>query len=141
MANPANTTAYRLNDGRVAVNVTEAKTLTVDDSGYVQNVIVDGVIVTLPATATIGAWTVRNGGAAPSGAATGAASDGTVGLSVSPNASDKIQGGVSGVATDNKDIVNTKATARIGDEVSIINVAEVNGPIVTAIRGKWAREA
>jgi len=141
MANPANTTAYRLHDGRVAVNVTENKTLTIDDSGYVQNVIVDAVVVTLPATATIGSWTVRNGGEAPDGAAVGTASDGTVGLSVSPNASDKIQGGVPGTATDNKDIINTKATARIGDEVSILNAAETNGPIVTAIRGQWDREA
>lgn len=141
MANPANTTAYRLSDGRIAVNVTENKTLTVDDSGYVQNVIVDGVVVTLPATASLGAWIIRNGGAAPSGAAAGAISDGTVGLYVSPNASDKIQGGVAGTATDNKDLINVKSTSRVGDEVAILNVGETNGPLVSAIRGKWTREA
>lgn len=141
MANPANTTAYRLSDGRIAVNVTENKTLTVDDCGYVQNVIVDGVVVTLPATASLGTWTVRNGGAAPAGAAPGTASDGTVGLYVSPNASDKIQGGVPGTATDNKDLINVKTTSRIGDEVGILNVGETNGPLVSAIKGKWTREA
>jgi hypothetical protein len=32
-------------------------------------------------------------------------------------------------------------TSHIGDEVSLVNVGETNGPIVTAIRGTWAREA
>lgn len=142
MANMANTAAYRLPDGRMAVNVDSNKTLTIDDSGYVQNVIADNVIVTLPATATHGTWIVRNGGVPAStaiGAATGA--DGSAKVSVSPNAADRIQGGVAGTATDDKDLINTKATSRVGDEVTVENRAETNGPIVTAIKGIWAREA
>lgn len=135
MANPANTTAYKLGDGRMAVDVTEAKTLTVDDCGYVQNVTGD-VVVTLPATATLGTWTIRNKGEAitangPDGATTGGNS-----VAVSPNSSDKIQGGVAGTATDNKDILTTE----LGAEVTILNVGQADGPVVQRIVGTWTRE-
>lgn len=135
MANPANTTAYKLPDGRYAVDVTEAKTLAVDDCGYVQNVI-GTVVVTLPATATLGMWTIRNKGSYPASGAVGALSGGTT-VSVSPNASDKIQGGVSGTATDNKDLVTTD----LGAEVTILNVAQTDGPLVLNVKGLWTREA
>lgn len=135
MANPANTTAYLLGDGRMAVDVTEAKTLAVDDCGYVQNV-VGTVVVSVPATATLGTWTIRNKGSYPTSGAVGAVyGSGTV--SVSPVAADKIQGGVSGTATDNKDLVTTD----LGAEVTIVNVAETNGPLVHRIKGTWTREA
>lgn len=139
MANPANTTAYRLPDGRMAVNVTEAKTLAVADQGYVQNVIYANGVVTLPATATEGIWTIRNGGV-PEGGTAGSGDDGNL-ISVSPNASDNIEGGVSGTATDDKDLQNTAATARVGDEVTIINNGRTAGPSVLSIKGVWAREA
>lgn len=140
MANPANTTAYRLPDGRLAVDVTEAKTLAVDDCGYVQNVIYANGVVTLPATATLGTWTIRNGGVAVTSGPSGTGSNGNL-ISVAPVAADKIQGGVSGTATDNKKIQNTAATARVGDEVTILNVAQTDGPLVHRISGVWAREA
>lgn len=137
MSNMTNANAYPLPDGRMAVDVDSNKTLVIDDSGYVQNVIADGVIFTLPATASLGHWTMRNGGGAeptsdPSG-------NGTTGFSVAPNASDRIQGGVAGSDVDNKAFVNTKATAHFGDEITIANVGETNGPIVNAIKGTWAR--
>lgn len=119
----------------MAVDVTEAKTLAVDDCGYVQNVI-GTVVVTLPATATLGMWTIRNKGTYPTSGAVGALSGGTT-VSVSPNASDKIQGGVSGTATDNKDLVTTD----LGAEVTILNVAQTDGPLVLNAKGAWTREA
>lgn len=137
----ANTAAYALPDGRLAVDVDSAKTLAIADSGFVQNVIADGVIFTLPATASLGSWTARNAGVKSPNGPKGTASSGTAGFQMSPNASDQVQGGVSGSAVDNKDIINTKATSKIGDEVTVANVGETNGPIVTAIRGVWAREA
>lgn len=141
MANPANSTAYQGPDGRLWVDVTEAKTLTIADSGYVQNVIYDNAVITLPATAVIGVFIIRNGGV-PLIAGNGASgSDGTVKLSVSPVAADRIQGGVDGTATDDKDIINTKATSNVGDEVTILSGGETNGPVVTRISGIWAREA
>lgn len=140
MANPANTTAYQLPDGRMAVNVTEAKTLAVTDVGYVQNVIYANGVVTLPATATEGQWTIRNGGVPVSGGPAGTGDDGNQ-ISVSPNASDNIEGGVAGTATDDKDLINTAATARVGDEVTIVNNGRVAGPICVGVKGVWAREA
>jgi len=141
MANQANTAAYIGSDRRRTVDVDSNKTLTVDDSGYVQNVIADNVVVTLPATATIGSWIIRNGGLVPTSGPVGAVSDGTILVSVAPNSADRIQGGVGGTATDNKKLLNTKITSRVGDEVHILNAAETNGPIVTRITGVWAREA
>jgi uncharacterized protein YabE (DUF348 family) len=140
MANPANSLAYRLPDGRMAVDVTEAKTLTVDDCGYVQNVIYANGVVTLPATATLGTWTIRNGGLPVNASGPAGATMNGNKISVSPNASDKIQGGVSGTATDDKDLINTAATARVGDEVTIVNLAQTDGPLVHRISGIWARE-
>lgn len=57
-----------LADGRQYVDVTSNKTLAATDAGVVQNVIVDGITVTLPATANGLSFTVRNGGAKPAGA-------------------------------------------------------------------------
>jgi hypothetical protein len=140
MANPANSTAYRLTDGRIAVNVTEAKTLTVADQGYVQNVIYANGVVSVPATATAGQWTVRNGGVPKTGAPAGTGDNGNA-ISVSPVAADAIEGGVTGTAVDNKDLINTAATARVGDEVTILNNGRTEGPSVVALKGVWAREA
>ncbi len=139
MANPANSTAWKLNDGRQAVNVTEAKTLTAADQGYVQNVIYASGVVTLPATATEGVWTIRNGGVPISGGPVGTGDDGNL-ISVSPNASDKISGGVDGTPTDDKDFQNTAATSRVGDEVTMMNNAFADGPNCIGISGTWARE-
>ena len=46
-----------------------------------------------------------------------AAEDGTNTLTISPNANDGIQ--YAGSATDNKDLINTKATSKQGDYVVI----------------------
>lgn len=141
MANMANSAAYEGPDGRQWVNVDSAKTLTIADSGYVQNCIADNVVITLPATATMGVWVVRNGGVPATSGPTGSGANGTAKISISPNSADKIQGGVDGTATDDKDLINTKATSQVGDEVTLFNVAETNGPIVAEVRGVWAREA
>lgn len=139
MSNMANTAAYALPDGRQAVDVDTSKTLTVADSGYVQNVIADGVVLTSPATAAQGSFTARNGQKVkPSDNPSG---DGLVGFSVAPVAADQMQGGVGGSAVDNKALINTKATSTYGDEISWMCVAETNGPIVTRVKGIWARAA
>lgn len=137
MANPANTTAYRLPDGRMAVNVTEAKTLAAADSGYVQNVIYANGAVTLPATAVHGTFTIRNGGV-PQGSTAGSGDDGNL-ITVTPNASDLVEGGVSGTATDGKPFENTAATARVGDEITIINSNLTAGGMVSQVKGIWVR--
>lgn len=142
MANPANTTAYTLPDGRLAVNVTEAKTLVAADSGYVQNVIYASGVVTLPATAVPGVWTIRNGGVPVSGGPAGTGDNGNA-ISVDPNASDTLIGFnvADGTSADGKALVNTAATAEVGDEVTILQNAATNGGYVIGMKGTWAREA
>lgn len=138
MANPANSTAYKLPDGRIAVNVTEAKTLALADSGYVQNVIYANGAVTLPATAVLGVYTIRNGGVPQVTGMAGSGDDGNL-ITVTPNASDKIAGGVDGTATDGKPFENTAATAKVGDEIVINNNGGTDGGVVQSIRGIWIR--
>ena len=142
MANPANTAAYVGNDGRLWVDVSEAKTLVALDSGYVQNVIYANGVVTLPATAVPGVWTVRNGGVPQTSAPAGTGDDGNL-ISVDPNASDTIIGFnvADGTSADGKQLNNTAATAKVGDEVEITSIAASNGPYLTAMKGVWAREA
>lgn len=139
MANPAFSTRYRLSDGRYAVNVTENKTLAAEDSGLVQNVIAANVTVTLPATAVVGQWTVRDGGVSPTGAPSGAKTDPAV-VTVDPAAGDTVAGfNVEGTEADGKYLRNTGG--QIGDEVTISNTGATNGGVVVAAKGDWAREA
>lgn len=139
MANPAFSTRYKLPDGRYAVNVTEAKTLAAEDSGLVQNVTVANVTVTLPATATQGVWTIRDGGVKSTGGPAGAISTPAI-PKVDPNASDTVAGfDVEGTEADGKYLVNTGG--REGDEITIINTGATNGGIVLRSRGDWLREA
>src|SRR3990167_9304979 len=140
MANPLNTTAYRGQDGRLWVDVTEAKTLVAADSGYVQNVTYANGVVTLPATAVPGVWHIRNGGVPINSEGSGA--DGNL-ISVDPNASDTIIGFnvADGTSADGKQLNNTAATSRVGDEVTILSNAAANGPYMIAMKGVWAREA
>lgn len=141
MANPANTTAYVGNDGRLWVDVTEAKTLVAADVGYVQNVIYTTGVVTLPATAVPGVWTIRNGGVPQSSSApAGTGDDGNL-VTVNPNGSDTIIGFnvADGTSADGKGLNNTAATSRVGDEIQILSTAATNGPYLIGMKGIWAR--
>lgn len=139
MANPAFSTRYKLGDGRLAVNVTENKTLAAEDSGIVQNVIATGITLTLPAVATQGAWTIRDGGVPVSGGPTGAVTQPALPI-VDPNASDTLAGlNVEGIEADGKYVRNT--AGNIGDEISILNTGAINGGLISRTVGDWAREA
>lgn len=137
------TTPYRLNDGRQAVDLDSAKTLAATDQGIVQNVIADGVTVTLPSTATALVFTVRNGGVKKTGSATGTGDDGSALVVLAPTAADAVAGN-GFTATANKGASNTKATSRTGDEISVIGSGTAG---VTAwninrgVIGVWARVA
>lgn len=147
MANMANSAAYKIARGRFAglygVDVTANKTLTIADSGIVQNVIADGVIISLPATATQGRWPIQVGGvpvtSGPVGAITG--SKALQLLQISPVAADQMQGGPDGSAVDNKDLILAKATSKVGDFMVVENTGETNGPLVSSYKGVWTREA
>lgn len=113
------------------VNLAAAtQALTAAQSGQKFVGAVDAVF-TLPAAAagTKGVWYEFE---------TGALSAGT-GLSVSPAAADHIRGnGLT--AVDNKDLINSGATDRLGDMVRIY-CDGVDGWVVEHVIGTWAKEA
>lgn len=138
MANPAFSTRYRLPDGRYAVDVTEAKTLAAQDSGLVQNVRVANTVVTLPATATQGVWTIRDGGVKTSGGPEGAIVSAAT-PRVDPNAADSVAGfDVEGTEANGKYLTNTGGEP--GDEITIANTGATDGGLVVSSKGDWARE-
>ena len=64
---------------------------------------------------------------------------GTVEISASPHSDDKIMGpDLAGV--NNKDLINTAATARRGDFVTL-NAGDTDGYTVAELKGTWAAEA
>lgn len=141
MANDT-TASQGLGNGVNYENIDTAKTLAVADNGVVQNVVTDGITITLPATAAAGLFyfTIRNGGVAASsaiGSSTG--TDASVLLTIAPNASDKITG-LTFTAADNKAALNTKATAKVGDFITLVSDG-VDGWTVVSARGIWARAA
>lgn len=116
---------FGLNDERE----TKSANYTVDaaDLGKIIYVDTDAVVVTLPVTATAGFVTLVNAGA-----------DGTVGFSVDPATADKVMGpDIAG--TDNKDLINTKATAKRGDFVTLM-AGHADGWVVVDKRGTWDTE-
>lgn len=142
MANPAFSTRYRGHDGRLWIDVTEAKTLAAEDSGLVQNVTAASVTLTVPATATVGSWTIRDGGvkstSGPDGAIVSPARP-----TIDVNASDTLAGlNVEGTEADGKYIRVASATAQPGDEITITNTGATNGGFINgAVVGDWEREA
>ncbi len=124
---------------RQSVNVTSNKTLTLADQGIVQNVQADGITITLPSTSAGATFVIRNGGVPVSNGPTGTGANGSLLAAVSPAAADKIQGnGLT--AADNKDLLNTKATSQVGDEVTLVGDG-VDGWNIQEIIGTWQREA
>ena len=103
-------------------------TVDAEDAGKVIWVDTDAVVITLPAVGGISGVVVAN-----------AAAYGVAGVSVSPNASDMIEG-ADITAADDKDIVNTKATANRGDFVDIYD-GDANGWTIVRRKGTWARQA
>lgn len=104
------------------------KTLDIEDCGKQMYVTADAKTVTLPATATGLHFEIVNGGQA-----------GDILVKVSPNANDMIKG-PDYAGTDNKDWLNTKATARPGDRI-VLDYESASGYIVTKLVGTWTQEA
>ena len=118
-------------EGKEGVNIetkTSSATLTTGDSGKTFVSATDGVVFTLPAIATGAVYKFVN-----------AAEDGTNTLTISPNASDGIQ--YAGSATDDKDLINTKATSKQGDFVVIASLDSTANWSVTEVRGVFAKES
>lgn len=126
-------------DGRRAVKVTENKTLAAKDNGVVQNVAVDALTITLPATVVGTTYTIRNAGVAKTSAPVGTGDNKSCLVTIQPNASDMIYG-MEMTAADNKALLNTKATAAVGDEVTLIGDG-ANGWMIERVKGIWAQGA
>lgn len=113
------------------VNLAAAtQTLTAAQSGEKFVGAVDAVF-TLPAAAaaTKGVWFEFECGAVSAG----------IGLSISPAAADHIRGnGLT--STDDKDLINSGATDRLGDMVQIY-CDGLDGWVIERIIGTWAKEA
>ena len=103
----------------VVINTDSGKTLTSD---------LDGVVFTMPSIATGNTVTFVNLG-----------EDGTAALNISPAAVDGIN--YIGSNTDNKDLINTKVTAKKGDFVTLASLNGTTAWQVVAVRGVWAKEA
>ena len=113
---------------KVREAVTGNITTDVQDNGKLFWVTTDALTITLAAVATPLNCVFANGG-----------SFGTVAINLSPNAADKIQGpDVAG--TDNKDWINTKATANRGDFTRLVT-GDANGALIAEYKGIWATEA
>jgi len=105
-------------------NVTGNKTLDEGDGGVIQRVKATCTI-TLPATAVGRCYPIEHDGA-----------DGTLTITISPNASDKIMG-AGFTSADDKDIVCTNGNQ--GDQVILVGNAD--GWNVLFMQGTWVREA
>lgn len=114
--------------GGVYETISANKTLDAEDSGKVFFVDTDAQTITLPVVAVGSLCKIVNIGAF-----------GTVAVTISPAAADSIEG-PDITAADNKDIINTKATAQRGD-YAVLGDANADGYIVTELKGTWAREA
>ena len=105
------------------------KTLDAEDTGKLFWVDSDAVTISLPAVAAgVFGCQIVNGG-----------SYGTVAVTISPNSVDMILGpDITGA--DDKDLINTKATAKRGDAV-VLDSGDADGYLATELRGTWARQA
>jgi len=114
-------------EGLTAETVSDNKTLDKLDDGKVFFVDTDAKAITLLAVEGI-ACRIVNAGAY-----------GAVAVNISPNANDMIEGpDLTGV--DDKDLINTKATANRGDYADI-EYGDANGWLVRKLKGTWAMEA
>ena len=86
------------------------------------------VVFTLPAFAVGNVYTFVN-----------TAGDGGNNLTVSPNSSDGIL--YLGSLTDNKDVINTASTSKVGDYVTIASLNSTVFWTVVDVQGVWAKES
>lgn len=119
--------------------LTDNHTLTEDESGGIFGIGTDAKVISLPATKAGLKYTIINTGAAGNNI-----------ITISPQAADGISGTITlaaSVVVDagvvNKDLINTKATAKAGDTVTLIGtgVAGTTAWIIISSTGIWAAEA
>ena len=102
--------------------------VTTTDSGKTFLSNTKDVVFTLPAIAMGNSFTFVNTGA-----------DGQNNLTISPNSSDGIL--YVGGLVDNKDLINTLATSKVGDYVKIAALNSTAHWTVVEAQGVWAKES
>ena len=120
--NEAGVTGFNIEDKAANYSV------VVGDSGKTFTSKTDGVVFTLPAIAVGYVFTFVN-----------TATDGANTLTISPNANDGIL--YAGSLTDNKDLINTKATSKVGDHVTLASLNSTAFWTVVSVQGIFAKEA
>lgn len=120
--------------GGEAINLSADTTLAVATHsaqvGKFVTISTDAKTLTLPAVVVGATFVIVN-----------TAADGGALLTISPNASDKFLVDIAGAAgTDNKDIVNTKATQNQYDYVKLVGLS-ADGWLIDDIRGTWVDQA
>ena len=98
------------------------------DSGKTFTSKTNGTVFTLPAIAVGNVFTFVN-----------TAEDGANTFTISPNASDGIL--YVGGLVDDKDLINTKATSKVGDFVKIAALNSTAHWTVVECQGVWAKES
>ena len=86
------------------------------------------VVFTLPALAIGNVYTFVNTGA-----------DGQNNLTVSPDGDDGLL--YLGSLTDDKDVINTQATSKVGDYITVASLNSVVFWTVVDVQGVWAKES
>ena len=118
--------------------LTDNTTLTASDSGKTFLIGTDAKVISLPATEAGVKYTFINSGAAGNNI-----------ITISPVAADGISGTITLAATVvvdagvvNKDLINTKATSKAGDTVTLIGtgVTGTTAWIIASSTGIWAAE-
>jgi hypothetical protein len=115
-------------DNNAEIKTANYTVVITTDSGKTITSTLDGIVYTLPSIAIGNTITFVN-----------MAEDGQAALNISPAAADGIT--YAGSSTDDKDIINTKATAKKGDFVTL---SSLNGTVawqVVDVRGVWAKGA
>ena len=120
--NEAGLTGFNLENKQANYTVADA------DTGKTFTSSTDGVVFTLPAITIGRVFTFVN--TAPDGANT---------LTISPNANDGIL--YAGSLTDDKDIINTKTTSKVGDFIVCASLNSTAHWTVVAVQGVFAKEA
>ena len=120
--------------GGEAINLAADTTLAIathsPQVGKYVTISTDAKTLTLPAVVVGATFVIVN-----------TAADGGALLTISPNSSDKFLVDIAGAAgTDNKDIVNTKATQNQYDYVKLVGLS-ADGWLIDDIRGTWVDQA
>lgn len=135
-----------LTDRRSSVDVTANKTLALADSGIVQNVVGDGITITLPSTVLGANFIVRAGGV-QAGATPGSVQDGAQTITLAPQSTDGIAGnGFTAAVNKGAQLgasAASKKAGRTGDEIFVhgTGAAGASGYVVQRVTGVWTRVA